>query len=221
MRITGIIASPRGKKGNTYPLLQAALKGAEDEGSKTKIIDLTKNRINYCKGCLKCCKSGKCVIKDDYLDIYSELMKSDGIILASPNYINSVPGQMKTFFDRMVDPIHCQMFEGKYGLSISTAGGSGADEVSEYMNKTLQVLGASTTGSVGMIIAEAKEGSKPWEKIAYKEGKNLVSAIKNNEKYPEQEEFHKYMRERMENLILANKKEWKHEYRHLKKKKGE
>jgi len=219
MRITGIIASPRGKKGNTYPLLEAALKGAEDEGSKTKIIDLTKNRINYCKGCLKCCKSGKCVIKDDYQDIYSELMKSDGIILASPNYINSVSGQMKTFFDRMVDPIHCQMFDGKYGLSISTAGGSGADEVSEYMNQTLQVLGASTTGSVGMVIAEAKEGSKPWEKRAYKEGKNLASAIKKREEYPEQEEFHKYMQERMENLILANKKEWKHEYKYLKKKK--
>lgn len=217
MRITGIIASPRGKKGNTYPLLEAAMKGAEDEGSKTKIIDLTKSRINYCKGCLKCCKSGKCVIKDDYEEIYSRLLKSDGIILASPNYINSVTGQMKTFFDRMVDPIHCQKFEGKYGLSISTAGGSGADEVSEYMNQTLQVLGADTTGHVGMVIAETGGDVKPWIKQAEKEGRNLVSAIKKKEKYPDQEEFHKNMKERMESLILSNKKEWKHEYNYLKK----
>jgi multimeric flavodoxin WrbA len=221
MKVTGVIASPRGKKGNTYPLLIAALTGAEDEGAETEIINIAKSEINYCTGCLKCFKSGKCIYDDDFEKVFSKLMKSDGIIFASPNYINSVTGQMKTFFDRMADAIHCQMFEGKYGFSISTAGGSGAGEVSEYMNQTLRVLGADTTGHIGMDIAEAVEGFKPWEERAYEEGQKLASAIKNNEKYPEQEEFHKYMQERMEYLILANKKEWKHEYRHLKKKKGE
>ncbi|MGA1061462.1 MAG: NAD(P)H-dependent oxidoreductase, partial [Ilumatobacteraceae bacterium] len=40
---------------------------------------------------------------------------TDGIVLGSPVYINSVTAQLKLVIDRLADAIHCQMFEGKYG----------------------------------------------------------------------------------------------------------
>ncbi|WP_342771917.1 flavodoxin family protein, partial [Methanoculleus sp. UBA300] len=47
---------------------------------------------------------------DDFSGLYQTMLESDGIVLGSPNYINSVTAQTKTLFDRMADAIHCQMF---------------------------------------------------------------------------------------------------------------
>ncbi|MBP2132179.1 multimeric flavodoxin WrbA [Methanomicrobium sp. W14] len=217
MKITGLCASPRGKKSVTASLVEEGLLGAEKKGADTKYIDLCKQDIKFCKACGVCYKKGKCVRKDDYQEILDEIMESDGIILGSPNYINSVSAQMKVFLDRLADSIHCQKFTGKYGFSVSTAGGANSDSVAEYLNSTLIVLGANTTGKVNIDIGPDPNGIKEAKKQAYACGEELFEAIKEKKTWPEQERLHGEIGERMKVLVTQNKDEWKHEYSYWKK----
>ena len=67
-----------------------------------------------------------------------------------------------------------------------------------------------------MVFAGDPEAIVPAEGRAYELGKRLVRAIEKKETYPEQEERHAAMLERMRTLILANKDRWHHEYDHWK-----
>jgi len=216
MKILGINGSPRGSKSQTLRLVQAVLDGARSAGADVEVVDVCKLHIEYCNGCTVCYERGECVKDDDFAALYEKMCESDGIVLGSPNYIDSVTAQIKTMLDRMADAIHCQMFIGKYGCAVSTAGGSGADDVVGYLNGILQTLGANTVGGVGVVFAGDTEAIVPAEGRAYELGKRLVRAIEKKETYPEQEKRHAAMLERMRTLILANKDRWHHEYDHWK-----
>ncbi|KLK87607.1 iron-sulfur protein [Methanoculleus sediminis] len=212
MKILGINGSPRASRSQTLRLVQAVLDGAESAGADVELVDVCKLRIEYCNGCLVCCERGECVKKDDFAELYLKMLDSDGIILGSPNYIDSVTAQIKTLLDRMADAIHCQMFLGKYGCAVSTAGGSGADEVVAYLNRVLQTLGANTVGGIGVVLGGDPETIVPAEGRAYELGRKLAKAIEKKETYPDQEELHAAMLERMRLLVTANKDRWHHEY---------
>ncbi|WOX55699.1 MULTISPECIES: flavodoxin family protein [unclassified Methanoculleus] len=212
MKIVAINGSPRGLRSQTLRLVRAVADGAASAGADVEIVDVCKLQIEYCNGCLVCCERGECIKDDDFSGLYQTMLESDGIVLGSPNYINSVTAQTKTLFDRMADAIHCQMFIGKYGCSVATAGGSGADEVVSYLNGVLQTLGANTVGGVGVVLGGDPETIVPAEGRAYELGRRLAEAIANKETYPEQERLHAMMLERMRALITANKDRWHHEY---------
>jgi hypothetical protein len=115
-------------------------------------------------------------------------------------------------FDRMADAIHCQLFSGKYGCAVSTAGGSMADEVADYMNETLLHLGAMTVGKVGVNFSGNPEAIKPAEKQAKELGWKLVEAIRTNWKDPAQQRILDERKEYFKRMIMFNKDLWKHEY---------
>ncbi|MBP7410492.1 MAG: NAD(P)H-dependent oxidoreductase [Methanoculleus sp.] len=212
MKILAINGSPRGSRSQTLRLVQAVLDGARSAGADVEVVDVCKLQIEYCNGCTVCYERGECVKEDDFAALYEKMLESDGIVFGSPNYINSVTAQIKTLLDRMADAIHCQMFIGKYGCAVATAGGSGADEVVAYLNGVLQTLGANTVGGVGVVLGGDPEAIVPAEGRAYELGRRLVRAIAKKEIYPEQEKLHAEMLERMRALIMANKDRWHHEY---------
>ncbi|NLA38913.1 MAG: flavodoxin family protein [Methanomicrobiales archaeon] len=214
MKILGINGSPRGSKSQTLRLVRAVLDGARNAGADVEVVDVCKLDIEYCSGCTVCYERGECVKMDDFADLYEKMLESDGIVLGSPNYINSVTAQIKTMLDRMADAIHCRMFTGKYGCAVATAGGSGADEVVAYLNGVLQTLGANTVGGVGVVLGGDPEAIVPAEGRAYELGEKLVRAIENKDTYPEQERLHTEMFERMRALVMANRDRWHHEYEH-------
>ncbi len=217
MKILGINGSPRGPQSQTLRLVNGVLNGAREAGAEVELVDVCGLHIEYCNGCQVCYQRGECVKKDDFAELYRKMLASDGIVLGSPNYINSITAQLKTLLDRMADAIHCQMFAGKYGCAVSTAGGSGAEEVVEYLNSVLQILGANTVGGVGVVLGPDPEVIVPAERHAYELGRRLVEAIRNRTTYPEQEEIHAAMTERMRRLVMANKDRWHHEYEHWQK----
>ncbi len=132
MKVIGIIASPRGKASNTLQLMNGVLKGAREEGAATELVDIYSLDIGYCTACGNCYVSGDCTLFDDFPALFDTLMDADGVVLGAPNYIDSIPAPLKAMFDRMADAIHCQMFYGKYGCSVCTAGGGNHGPVVEY-----------------------------------------------------------------------------------------
>jgi len=212
MKVIGLIASPKGRESNTLKLVNAVLTGAADEGARTELVDLYKLRIEYCTACGTCYATGECTLIDDFPELFDKLMDADGVVLGAPNYIDSVPAPMKAVFDRVADAIHCQMFSGKYGCSVCTAGGSGQDEVMGYMNHVLTNLGATVVGGVGVAIGRNPSAFQPAEKQALELGKKLAQSIRGEHQYPEQDDIHKQRRETFCELVKSHRDRFAHEY---------
>ena len=214
VQVLGISASPRGELSRTLRLVNAVMRGAGDAGADYEVVDVCGLDIEFCIGCGVCYDAGECIHADDFPTLFDRMMDADGIVLGSPVYINTVSAQMKVVLDRMADAIHCQRFLGKYGCSVSTAGGSFADEVVEYQNSVLRILGATTVGGVGVVLGPDPDALIPAEKRAYDLGALLVSAIKNQVRFPDQDLFHAGMKQRMQELVSRNRDIWSHEYQH-------
>ena len=59
------------------------------------LISLKGKNIEFCKGCLACQQTGKCVIKDDVQEIMDEVLNADVVVCATPIYYYEMYGQMK------------------------------------------------------------------------------------------------------------------------------
>ncbi len=100
MIILGINGSPK-KNGNTAFALRYALSILNDAGLETEYITLMDKEIKFCKSCLSC-RKGKCIQNDDMQLIIDALRRCSCLILASPVFMGSISGLMKTMMDRTV-----------------------------------------------------------------------------------------------------------------------
>lgn len=212
MKIIGINGSPRGNNSRTLRLVEAVLGGAQEHGAETELIDLGALDIEYCIGCQVCYAEGECIQEDDLSDVVAKMARADGIVLGSPVYINGVTAQLKTVIDRMADAIHCQLFSGKYGCSVTTTGSSGDAEVLRYMNYFLNQLGILTVGEVGVAIGKHPEALEGARAEAVRLGQMLVDAIGSKRHYPEQENAIAERGAFFRQLVTDRKDEWKHQY---------
>lgn len=94
-----VLTSPR-KNGNSEILADAFLKGTVDGGNTPEKISLYDKSIGFCKGCLACQKTGRCVIHDDADMIVQKMLSADVLVFATPIYYYEMSGQMKTMLDR-------------------------------------------------------------------------------------------------------------------------
>jgi multimeric flavodoxin WrbA len=214
MKILGISGSPRGSQSTTLRLVKAALEGAKSAGAEVELIDLCQLKIEYCNACQVCFKTAKCVHKDDFQAVYEKMMDADGMVWGSPNYFRSVTAQMKAAIDRMADAVHCQLLTGKYCCSISSAGGPGYDEVTDYLNGLLMHFGSFVTGAVGVSASAGPAALEKAEEEAFDLGLTLAENVKSRRDYPEQRAALKESREYFMRLVKLHGPEWEHEYEH-------
>ena len=94
-----ISTSPR-KGGNSEILADEFARGAKEWGHQVEKICLHDKTINFCKGCLACQKTQRCVIRDDADVIARKMKDADVLVFATPIYYYEMCGQMKTMLDR-------------------------------------------------------------------------------------------------------------------------
>jgi len=214
MKIATVLGSPHGTKGNTGKLLDALLDAARKRGATVTLFSLADLTVQPCRACDTCHKTGKCAVRDDFNEIKEAMLKADGTVLASPNYISSVSAQMKCVLDRCCGLLHLQAMEGKYGAAVVTSGGSESEQVEAYMLRFLRTLGCWTVGSVG---SEAWKLADPAASATVLEaaaslGTRLVEAIEKKESYPDQVPERRAFSDRMKALVTARKEDWPFEY---------
>lgn len=108
--------------GNTDTTLKMIIKSSENTEVKINQINLRKKKIADCIGCLQCHDDDKCSIKDDMIEIYDEINKSELLIFASPVYWWGVTGIMKIFIDRLYfyySPYNKKLIAGKKAIIVS------------------------------------------------------------------------------------------------------
>lgn len=94
-----ISTSPR-KGGNSDTLAEAFARGARESGHQVETVALRDKTIGFCKGCLACQSTQRCVIRDDADSIAQKMLTADVIAFATPVYYYGMCGQMKTMLDR-------------------------------------------------------------------------------------------------------------------------
>jgi len=95
-----IISTSLRERSNSEALADAFLAGAADAGHHVEKITLKGKSLAFCKGCLACQRTCKCVIQDDAVEIAEKMCRADVIAFATPIYYYEMSGQLKTLLDR-------------------------------------------------------------------------------------------------------------------------
>ena len=96
-----IITTSLRTRSNSDILAEKVAEGAKAAGHEVEVISLKDKTISFCKGCLACQKTFKCVIKDDAMEIAEKVKEADTLVFATPIYYYEMSGQMKTLLDRL------------------------------------------------------------------------------------------------------------------------
>jgi FMN reductase len=113
-RVVGICGSlPSGSY--TRMALAIALRGAEDAGAETQLIDLRKYQLVFCDG-----GENEDKLPKDALRLRDEVKRAHGIILATPEYHGGYSGVLKNALDLM----GFDEFEGKMLGLVGVSGGA-------------------------------------------------------------------------------------------------
>ena len=136
MRVTAINGSPN-KDGNTATAIEAMAEVLRGDGIGTEILQVGGERIRGCVGCGHCriSEGNSCVFTDDVVNEFSLKMRSaDGIILGAPTYYGGIPGDMKSFLDRVFFS-SSKYFKYKVGTAVAVVRRTGGiDALRGLMN---------------------------------------------------------------------------------------
>ena len=96
-----IVDSSLRTNSNSSLLASSFAKGAKESGNEVILVKIKDMDLHFCRGCLTCAKTKKCIIADRMSFLLEEVSSSDILVLAAPVYYYGLPGQLKTFLDRL------------------------------------------------------------------------------------------------------------------------
>ena len=98
-KVLVISTSIRGKN-NLEIMAKEFVRGEEEAGHEVEFVSLRDKSIGFCKGCLACHATQRCVIQDDAVALAEKVGQAQVIAFATPIYFYEMCGQMKTLLDR-------------------------------------------------------------------------------------------------------------------------
>ncbi len=107
-------------RSNSDILAEKVIEGAKDAGHDVEMVSLKGKTINFCKGCLACQKTQKCVIKDDAVEIAERVKEAETLVFVSPIYYYEMSGQLKTLLDRL-NPLYSSDYKFRNVYMLTTA----------------------------------------------------------------------------------------------------
>lgn len=176
-KILVISTSPR-KGGNSDRLADAFLQGAQDGGNQVEKIWLGNKTIGFCKGCLTCQDTQRCIIQDDAVEIAKKMQAADAIVFATPIYYYGMCGQMKTMLDR-VNPLYSSDYQFRDIYLLAAAAEEDESTVEGAIHglqgwidcfEKAHLAGTVFAGGVGSV---GEIEGHPALKKAYEMGKNV------------------------------------------------
>ncbi len=209
MKVLLISSSPRKERSSTFLLAREVARGLEAEGISSELLHLDDSSVFFCRHCETCHKKLlHCPVKDDVAMILRKMLEADGIILASPNYINQVTASMKALFDRSAHFIHCKRLLGKYVAGVVCSGSGQNKEVLDYIRYYSHICGAQYSGGVSAIQQFGEEKKDE----AFQFGRKFAVDLKEKKSYPEQLEIIEQGIRFFAGIIKLRKNEWLEEY---------
>lgn len=156
MNILVLIGSYR-RHGNTDQLIGLVKEHLQKEAAEAQVpftietVFLGQENLQFCRGCRICFDRGEinCPIKDNLLVVKAKMQAADGILLASPVYVDDVSGITKNFIDRMGHVCHRPEFASKVAYLVATTGSSRTGKTLATMQLALHTWGVYIAGQSG------------------------------------------------------------------------
>jgi len=208
MKILTLMSSFR-KNGNTAHVLELFHQELElcgrDNGVPVEVetLHLGHMDLGLCRGCRVCFDLGeqKCPLKDELLAVKEKILAADGVIAASPVYVDDVNGIMKNLIDRLAHVCHRPQFAGKTVYLLATTGGSPASHTLRTLNTAWLTWGAHLVGSASFITG----GKMPPEEIA---ARYQAKIAKGARKFFQAVHQERYKNPSIINLIVFRTQQW-------------
>jgi multimeric flavodoxin WrbA len=174
--VTAFVGSAR-RNGVTHRATRQLLENLQSFGDvQGEIVFLSECNLHFCRGCKACFLEGEefCPLHDDRDVLLDRMMRSDGVVLASPTYSFQVSAVMKAFLDRLGFAFHRPRFHGKAFTSIVVEGRYGGSEVVKYLDFVGGALGFNVVK--GSCIA-CKKNPNTLEPMEEEEGRRMGEAL--------------------------------------------
>lgn len=133
-------ASPR-KNGNSDILCRQFMQGANEAGHEAEQIYLYDKKIDFCRACYACFKTGSCVQKDDMTEILQKMQEADVLVIATPTYFMTMNGMLKNTIDRFLPKWQELGGHDVYFIITGHDGRQGLSLVGEELTKIFRELG--------------------------------------------------------------------------------
>ena len=148
MRVAVIWSSPN-VDGLTASAKNQMITGLTKAGVEVDEIHLNRCKIEHCRACGngwgQCRAEGKCVLPDDFANVYDRLVQADGIVWVSAVYWSDLTECMKAFVDRLrrCEATHNHSLAEKRCVLVACAGGTGRGtlECLQHMELALTHMG--------------------------------------------------------------------------------
>lgn len=115
-----VISTSLRNNSNSEALADAFIDGAKSAGHQVEKVSLKAKKLEFCKGCLACQKTGRCIIQDDAGEIVKKMLHADVLVFTTPIYYYEMSGQMKTLIDR-ANPLYSADYAFRRVYLLATA----------------------------------------------------------------------------------------------------
>ncbi|HNS79721.1 MAG TPA: flavodoxin family protein [Syntrophorhabdus sp.] len=144
MYVLGVSGSPT-RNANTDKLVKTVL---DSTGLETAFVKLSDLDIGPCRACMGCVKTNKCVVKDDFQNIYPMVMKADAMVVGSPTYYGLPSAFTKAFMERLYAFRHVNLLtKGKVGAAVAV-GCAAEKDVEAWLGKVMAFSGMDVVGTM-------------------------------------------------------------------------
>lgn len=147
MEISIINGSPRtgGATGTILREISSFL--TDNYGVSVNYYDLSKLRIEYCRGCELCYQTAECCIKtDEFEEVANRIKRSDGVVVGSPTHGSNVSAYLKNFMDRGHFIVEQALYDKKC-FSVVTYEIADGRSTLKILNKFFRVSGGALVSS--------------------------------------------------------------------------
>jgi len=179
MKVIAICGSPR-PQGNTYHLLQKAIRVLNQQGIDTDYVSLHEKNIQPCIACGKCAKEkNRCAQEDDFNALFEVMGQADGLIVGSPVYFGSATPDLMALLDRAgyVARNGDNVFARKVGSPIVVARRAGTNFTYAQLLFFFTIMGMVVPGSTYWPIAYGREQG---EVLKDEEGMKTITSLAEN-----------------------------------------
>jgi multimeric flavodoxin WrbA len=177
-KVIFLSGSPR-LKGNTFQILQECKKVIENEHLETEIISLSGKKIEGCRACYKCKKTGRCAIDDNLNEIINKIRDAQGLIVGAPVYFGTPRGDLMNALQRigMISRGNDKFLSWMVGGPIAVARRGGLSTSYQEMLMFYFINNMIVPGSNYWNIVF---GAQPGDALEDKEGIENVKQFSNN-----------------------------------------
>lgn len=173
-----IMVSGSQRKGNTLGITGIYSEAFTKSGCDVKVIDLSKEVISFCDGCLSCDDTQVCKNNDAMNDYITEILNSDLLVLGTPSRWALLSGELKCFIDRLNPYASCEGYAEKKVFVFAL--GQSEEENSESIDNAIKSI-LAFTNDAGMTLVGTRKFCHLLEEEDYKKDMTSLSLLCNED----------------------------------------